>query len=346
MLDLKSLLEPVSEEVPSGPDLEYDAAYSALESATQGKPEQELGQTKVAAEPPKWDEVKRAAIDLFDRTKDLRVATWLLSALVHTEGLSGLEDGLRLLRELLSRYWVSLHPQLDPGENNDPTERINIVLMLVDPQSTLLTVRRAPLVNSKVFGRFSLKDILIASGVEPMLDKIGVPQPETATVDAAFTDTPIEALQKTADIVSNCIAHVGAIETFFTEQVGSVYAPSFKNLVNLLKEIAKVLSDQLGRHGVNKTDPIAKTQSEAATIPSTQLTAHTLPAQITSREDVFRQLDKIIAYYTKYEPSSPVPLLLKRAKQLIHKDFMEIINDLVPAGVAQAKTICGPQDKK
>ena len=33
------------------------------------------------------------------------------------------------------------------------------------------------------------------------------------------------------------------------------------------------------------------------------------------------------------EPSSPVPLLLQRAKRLFAKDFLEILRDLTPGGV-------------
>jgi type VI secretion system protein ImpA len=36
-----------------------------------------------------------------------------------------------------------------------------------------------------------------------------------------------------------------------------------------------------------------------------------------------------------------VPLLLRRAKGLVAKDFMEILNDLTPDGVSQAKLIGG-----
>ena len=49
-------------------------------------------------------------------------------------------------------------------------------------------------------------------------------------------------------------------------------------------------------------------------------------------------------YYERHEPSSPVPLLLKRAKRLVAKDFMEILRDLAPDGVDQAERISGPSD--
>ena len=54
-----------------------------------------------------------------------------------------------------------------------------------------------------------------------------------------------------------------------------------------------------------------------------------------------RVLDKACDYFERHEPSSPVPLLLRRAKRLVSKDFMEILRDLAPDGVSQAENIGG-----
>jgi len=64
---------------------------------------------------------------------------------------------------------------------------------------------------------------------------------------------------------------------------------------------------------------------------------------INSRGDVIRAIDLICAYYAQHEPSSPVPILLERAKRLVAKDFMDILRDLAPDGVAQLEMIRGPE---
>ncbi|MBE0617668.1 MAG: hypothetical protein IH608_07060 [Proteobacteria bacterium] len=61
-----------------------------------------------------------------------------------------------------------------------------------------------------------------------------------------------------------------------------------------------------------------------------------------SREDVVHLLDKVCDYFRRNEPSSPVPLLLERAKRLVSKSFLEIVRDLAPDGVAQVELIRGP----
>jgi type VI secretion system protein ImpA len=54
-------------------------------------------------------------------------------------------------------------------------------------------------------------------------------------------------------------------------------------------------------------------------------------------------LDRICDYYSRNEPSSPVPLLLRRARSLVTKDFMGIMQDLAPAAIAQIEAIRGSE---
>ena len=50
---------------------------------------------------------------------------------------------------------------------------------------------------------------------------------------------------------------------------------------------------------------------------------------------MLRSLDKILAYYTRHEPSSPLPVLLNRAKHLVHADFAAIVRNLIPDELAK-----------
>ncbi len=64
---------------------------------------------------------------------------------------------------------------------------------------------------------------------------------------------------------------------------------------------------------------------------------------IQTREDVIRLLDQVSDWYAKYEPSSPVPLLLQRAKRLVNKSFIDAVKDLSPSGVTEVQTIAGTE---
>ena len=58
-------------------------------------------------------------------------------------------------------------------------------------------------------------------------------------------------------------------------------------------------------------------------------------------QDVLAALDKIIRYYERQEPSSPVPLLVRGAQRLVSKSFTEIIQVLTPEAIQQIESICG-----
>jgi type VI secretion system protein ImpA len=66
--------------------------------------------------------------------------------------------------------------------------------------------------------------------------------------------------------------------------------------------------------------------------------------EISSRDDVLKMLDKICAYYARHEPSSPLPLLLKRCRRLVPMSFKEIVGDLAPDALAKVELITGKTD--
>ena len=119
MIDIEKLLEEVSPDSPSGEDLEYDPDFTELERVAQGKPEQVMGSSVIPAEEPEWKEVQKKALALLSRTKDLRVLTHLIRAVTRTGGLSGLSEGLKLLQELTEKQWETIHPRLDPDDDDD-----------------------------------------------------------------------------------------------------------------------------------------------------------------------------------------------------------------------------------
>jgi type VI secretion system protein ImpA len=53
----------------------------------------------------------------------------------------------------------------------------------------------------------------------------------------------------------------------------------------------------------------------------------------------------IISYYERSEPSSPVPLLIKRAKRLVGKSFVDIIRDISPDAMSQVQMVSGEEDQ-
>lgn len=348
IIDIDRLRAEVSPDAPCGEDLEYEPAFAELERSVQGKPEQQMGDNFVPAEAPDWGDVQRKALELLSRTKDLRVLVYLTRALTHTSGFLGFADGVTLLHGSLEQYWEPIHPQLDPEDDHDPTLRVNILASLCDPATMLRSMREAPLVSSRAMGRFSLRDMAIASGELAAPADSATAPPEMSTIKATFMECALEELQATAHAINDAIEHVIAIEAYVTDQVGAANAPNLSQLVDILKEAQNTIGEWLTRRGVSDTasgtdDRAPQTgagleAAEGSAPPATMA----LSGQIASREEVIRALNKICEYYSRYEPSSPVPMLVERAKRLVSMNFAEIIKELAPDGVSQVEVIRGP----
>ena len=83
ILDVDRLLEPVSDDSPCGPNLEYDDTYSAFERAARGKCRSSSpANYDTPPSHPNGAEVRRLGVELVGRTKDLRVACQLAQGAV------------------------------------------------------------------------------------------------------------------------------------------------------------------------------------------------------------------------------------------------------------------------
>lgn len=350
-VDIDSYLTEISAEEPCGEDLEYDAEFIALEQDIKGKPEVQIGDTFQEAEPPNWREIIKSCENLLKRTRDLRVLVSYFRALAATEGIVGIADGLALLNALVEARWDTIHPLLDPDDYNDPTERINILMTLCDFETTLSPLQKVPLIESRAIGQFCLRDLHIIEGKITPKEGSEDEQPTQTNIDAAVQDADIEGLKKTAEAVAASLESLNAMEKFITEQVGINDAPSFSDLRAVLKEMVAATSGWLETRGVGGDEEEAAEgeevgEGEVATEGGTLAVVKKIPAGINSSQDVIKALNQICEYYHKNEPSSPIPLLLKRVVGLVGKDFMEVLKDIAPNGVEQVEFLSGSADKE
>lgn len=343
---LEPLLAPIGEESPTGEDLEYDQAFLALDRAAVAKPERVVGDSVKAAEEPDWDSVATQAEALLGRSKDLRVAVHLATAWMRIDGWPGWSDGLGLIRALLENFWDGVYPQLDAEDDNDPTSRVNAVMPISDPQSVLGYLRTTAFVRSPRLGRFSLRDVNIADGTLKISaggDGSGE-LPTLAEIEACCMDCAEEELVAVAGAVDLALEHARAIDGLFTEKVGAA-GPDLKPLLIEIQALKKFLDPQLAR----RLPAAAGADTEAAGEEGGTAVAAGVAAttgRINGPQDVSRRIDELCQYYEKNEPSSPVPLLLRRAQRLVGKNFLDLLGELAPSGVSEMKVISGAPDQE
>jgi len=332
IIDIERLLQDVSADAPCGEDLSYDSEMLELATAFSGRPAQQIGDAVTEAVEPSWPDVRERSESILKRSHDLRVILHLAVALAETDGLPGLHDGLSLLEQTVARHWAHLYPQLDPEDNNDPLERINIIAgmniapaTMGDPLQFRTHLQKAALTNSRGFGRVSYRDIQAVKSGE------GEARMTSGDIDAAFKDSDLEFLVENHNAAQGAAASVQRLDAKLTELVGSGSATSLDGLLEDLRGIESEMAQRLRErgYGVASAEPAAAAGGEGSAAAAGPAAA-ALSGEVTSPRDAELALDKVIRYYESHEPSSPVPMLVNVARSMISKSFVEISKALPP----------------
>ncbi len=344
--DILELRGAIATDRPSGEDLSYDAAFAEMERLATGRSEQQFGETVYAAEEPDWSVLELHAVELAHRTHDLRVGLNLTAGLLRTQGLVGLADGLELLAGWLEDEWESVHPLLDEDDVEPALERSNVLTGLCDDAFVLRGLRSATLAAHPVLGDCSLEDVRHARDGRDETTRL-----QPSEVEAVLSAADGAALKKSAGQVERSVRCLDRIERAFETKVGP--APNLDPLRSVLEEIQDVLGprdDAPAAETANDTKPTQRPDAEDAEVSTTEQRARAatacVPETINGRSDVVTTLDALCEYYDRHEPSSPIPLLLRRARRLVDMDFLDIVRDLAPDGLADVTRWAGSRETR
>jgi len=338
-MDPAVLLQSKGDDSPSGENLEYDPLFTEMEIAGQPGEERQIGDEVTAAEDPDYRDLAEKALVVLEKSHDLRAAVFLADAMLNTKGLVGFANVTTYIRGCLEEFWDSCHPELDEDDDDDPTMRINAVQGLGDEETVFRSLRRTSLTESRNFGRLSLRDMEIAEGkmtAPASMENI----PDSASVSAAFQDTEKELLTALFEAAQTSEDNVRAISGVFDDQTPG-QGPDLDNLIKLLRQIKKRLAEFSGDAEVEADD---EGDTAGDTNGGAPAMAGGAVGGINSPSDVSNALDRIITYYRRAEPSSPVPIVLARAKRLVGADFLTIVQDMAPAGIDNVHLIGGIED--
>jgi type VI secretion system protein ImpA len=330
-----SLLQPISESLPSGEDLEYDPAFMALESDARPKAEQQFGDTVIAAVEPEWRDLLNRSIELLAQSKDARLAVLALRASTRTQGIAGFSFGMSLLTQMLDRFWDNMHPMLDTEDNNDPTMRLNALAPMTDSEMLLRDLQEAQFGIARGIGAIKTRDLLVAH------NKLNA-----TSSDSGFTLTQIEGglnglFAERPELIEAGAAVATQVQQFqklIIDKTGRADAIDLKPLLSIAQ-----LVQQACKQASGSLNPIAEegsSDSDSAN-PGAPSSGGNLRGDINSRQDALLMLDKVILYLERTEPGNPAPLLIQRAKRLVGVSFLSIMEDLAPDALGTIQNITG-----
>ena len=271
MIDLETLLKPISDDSPSGPDLRLDH-----ESDTFTRAQEQRKQLDAALDPdgkgkePDWPAVSKTCEEaLLEQTKDLELAGWLTEAQLELEGIGGLAQGLELMRRLLENFWGDLHPGFDEDGITLPIRGRPVSWL--GSSGFLRAVRGVPLapgagVDTSWENRgraAALSDHTLSEDRRAELAADG--QSTLEEWEAGLSSTPIEALRTQYEHLTRAMAELKAIDAFCTERFEDEEPPSFYPLEKRLDEVIELLV-------AKGAGPMTETETETETAPSEEPT--------------------------------------------------------------------------
>jgi type VI secretion system protein ImpA len=342
--DGQALREPISAEQPCGQNLDDTTVLSAFDSlrlfgqtrSPEAPPDADEGDKSLAKARPalEWDRIRADALDGLSKSKDLRLLAYLGAAVLRTDGLPAFAIVLSTASHWLEAYWPAVYPLLD----EDAIARRNALNCLADPMAVVDRVWRLPLIDSRQHGRISLRDIDISRGqasAGPAEEKA-----DPAALRDAFAAIALEDLTTLERCVADGVAALNSIDARMRGEGGPDVAPDFAALSTHFAKVAKLCRDELAaRSGAGAAAGGAG--AEGGGMETSGFTGGALA----SRQDAIRALDAVADYFRRNEPSSPIPLLIDRAKRLVAKDFLEVLADIAPDAVAVARSAGGLRDQ-
>lgn len=317
MTSLEELLAPISDAAPAGEDLSFSADFDAVAEARRADdPTLEQGEWVTDLKSADWPGVAHRCTKLLrERSKDLRLASWLAEAQMQTQSFAGLADGFRLTAGLLERFWDDVHPQVEDG---DLEQRIgNVSWLLANAEQW---VRRLPLVQSSQ-GRYGLLDFEAARNRRSENDPGSGLSMER--FEAARRETPHSFYVRLAATVPDCQEALAALERVVDARLGQD-SPSFANLreqMQLVRDAAMRFAREAGvlldggqdvaPGGAAFGEPVAAAAVEnnlAVPPPSANMNL-----AINNRREAIAQLRRVAEFFRQTEPHSPVAYLAEKA---------------------------------
>ncbi len=339
MTEFDHFAEPLDGESPCGPDCEYDNDFLALSQAVVGKPEQQFGDTVIAAVEPDWREVDSLARALLGRTRDLRVVAWLALANTRLHGVASFAAGLRLMLVLCQRYWDEVHPRIEVDGESDPYLRMNAIAAFsgseFSGEDRLVQALRASVL---------IKQPLVVTyrDVELAFAQVADAQYSQAQVESMLSDALLAGNTDIQDVNASYASFL-ELRALVDEKIAAGDTPDMERLESVLKPVARGLERMRIQSSGQDNEAAGDIGSVVTDGAIVQKVAGAAPGTIQSRDDCRRALDRVCEYLERNEPSNPASLFARRAQRMLNMPFLEIMRELSPDAISHLEMLTGAQ---
>jgi type VI secretion system protein ImpA len=330
----EDLLTPIAGENPSGADLYYDKVFDQIKEARREDDESLPEGDMVLAQKKKADHrqvVKLAGDTLAARSKDLRLAGWLLESQLRMEGYKILAPGIELLLGLQQTFWPTLYPMIEEGGDLE----LRALSVEAAARQIMLAVRKAPLTKSGLSFEGYLearavgyeKDATSDAKQEARRDAINHGKLTAEDFDHAFAASPKSLYAEADAALQQALAATERLDQFQREAYGD-FSPNLIKLQEGLEEVHLIVESLLNEKRKTDPDPVAKAERPApeaggeaavegqAELAGGELSGESVRARISAAgplsgaDDAYALVVESAQFLFDRDPKSPVPYLV------------------------------------
>jgi len=290
--------------------------------------------------PERFSEFDRSEIEFTDifkqmdgflkQSRDLRLLILLAQFGILSGQLHTFANAVRIIRKLLDAHWDDVHPvDVDFGH----MERIGALEALNNRPAVVLPLEATPLLKTRRTGPISYRAIQIAAG-----DATARPDEHTISlgaIEAALTSGELEqdAIEEVLKDLADLPNELEAISSICTEKLKAAEAkaapPNYEALSSLLSQMNTELNTRLGRLAPDDAEASAEDDpGETDTGASDSSGAD--QQEIRNAAQAKLILAAVEDYFASREPSHPALFLVREARGLVGKSYLDALKILMP----------------
>lgn len=341
VIDVSSLLEPISADNAVGSDLRQDAlpqsVYSRIRDARKAARAAErsniFSDNSTEAD-EHWRQVYQLAPQILkNNAKDLEIACWYTESLIRKAGFKGLRDGFSLIRQLIEKFWDDIYPLPDDdgietrvaaltGLNGEGAEGVLIV-----------PIRTAHITEGSQSGPFSYWQYKQALDAQRLTDEQG--RADQIAKNGFSLDDILQAVEQSSqefyvnlrDDVHDALDEYKRTGQLLIERCGVHDSPPTSNIINILTDTLGAIA-HIARLKLPEPESEAAGGAAGAEAPASGSAA--VGGAIKSRAEALKQLSHISHFFRRTEPHSPLSYIIEKAVRWGDMSLGELMQELIP----------------
>jgi type VI secretion system protein ImpA len=329
----EDLLTPIAGDNPAGENLYYDKVFDQIKEARR-EDEDDLPEGDWERSQKKRADhravIKLAGDALATRSKDIRLAAWLVEAQLRVEGFPLLSPGIELLTLLEETFWATFYPEIEDGTD------VELRMLSMEAAAKLIAdaVKKVPLTRSglsyidysasRVVGYE--KDATSDAKAEARRDAIDHGKLTAEDFDQAFVGTSKGIYVQAVAALVEALAATERMDEYHFGVYGE-NTPNLDKLKTALEEVHQVAELLLNERRKTEPDPVEvvaapepvpgeagadECHAEAAGgAPKVEHARRTSSSgSLGDVEDAYALVVESAEYLYAHDPRSPVPYLI------------------------------------